>query len=229
MLMSKKFISILAVGMLLALFLVACERSASTAPLPTPTATGNPPVDDPMKMLQSLATQTAMAGTGLPADETPTPDLTGTPIVVGTIVSPTPTSLIPPTGEPGITTTPATPLAITVTPPVRPATYTLHEGEFPYCIARRFDIDPQDLLTLNGLSDGEMFSPGLVLTIPQTADPFPSARALIQHPVTYAVQSGDSIYSIACKYGDVDPLAIAAVNSLTSPYTLTVGQSLSIP
>jgi len=228
--MSKKFISILAVGMLLALFLVACERSASTAPLPTPTATGNPPVDDPMKMLQSLATQTAMAGTGLPAEETPTPDLTGTPIVVGTIVSPTPTSLIPPTGEPGITTTPATPLAITVTPPIRPATYTLHEGEFPYCIARRYNIDPGALLALNSLTEGQMYSPGLVLNIPQTAGPFPPPRALHSHPATYNVTSADdTIYKIACYYGDVDPLAIAAVNGLTAPYTLHAGQSLSIP
>jgi LysM repeat protein len=228
MLMTKKLVLILAVGMVLALFLVACERSASQAPLPTPTATGNPAVIDPMKMLQSLATQTALAGTGLPISGTPTPDLTGTPIVVGTIVSPTPTSLIPPTGAPGITTTPATPLAITVTPPSRPATYTLHEGEFPYCIARRFNVDPETLLSLNGLSEGETFSPGLVLTIPQTGS-FPGTRALIQHPATYTIVSGDSIYSIACKYGDVDPLAIAAVNSLTAPYTLHAGQSLSIP
>ena len=226
--MSKKFISILAVGMALALFLVACERSASTASLPTPTATGNPPVTDPMKMLQSFATQTAMAAAGLPISGTPTLDLTGTPIAVGTIISPTPTSLIPPTGEPGITTTPPTPLAITVTPPARPATYTLHEGEFPFCIARRYNIDPETLLSLNGLSGGETFSPGLVLTIPQTGS-FPGTRALIQHPATYTIVSGDTIYSIACKYGDVDPLAIAAVNSLTAPYTLTVGQSLSIP
>ena len=227
--MSKKLILILAVGMVLALFLVACERSATQAQLPTPTATGNPPVDDPMKMLQSLATQTAMAGTGLPISGTPTLELTGTPIVVGTIVSPTPTSLIPPTGEPGITTTPATPLAITVTPPTRPATYTLHEGEFPYCIARRFNIDPEALLSLNNLTSGEIYSPGLVLKIPQTAASFPSPRALIQHPATYAVLSGDTIYSIACKYGDVDPLDIVAVNSLTAPYKLTVGLSLSIP
>jgi len=219
--MSKKLISILAVGMVLAVFLAACQRSASTVPMPTPTATGNPAVTDPMKMLQSLATQTAMAGTGLP--------ISGTPIAVGTIVSPTPTSLIPPTGAPGITTTPATPLAITVTPLPRPATYTLHEGEFPYCIARRYNIDPEALLSLNGLSGGEMFSPGLVLTIPQTAAVFPSTRALIQHPATYTIQANDTIYSIACKYGDVDPLAIAAVNSLTAPYTLHAGQSLSIP
>ena len=224
--MSKKLILILAFGMVLALFLVACERSASQAQLPTPTATGNPPVTDPMKMLQSLATQTAMAGSGLPNSGTPIPDLTGTPIAVGTIVSPTPTSLIPPTGAPGIT---ATPLAITVTPPARPATYTLHEGEFPYCIARRYNIDPDVLLSLNGMSGGETFSPGLVLTIPQTAAPFPSTRALIQHPATYTIQANDTIYSIACKYGDVDPLVIAAVNSLTAPYTLHAGQSLSIP
>jgi LysM repeat protein len=221
MLMTKKLILILAVGMALSLFLVACERSASQAPLPTPTATGNPAVTDPMKMLQSLATQTALAGTGLP--------ISGTPIVVGTIVNPTPTSLIPPTGAPGITTTPATPLAITITPLARPATYTLHEGEFPYCIARRYNIDPDVLLSLNNLSGGETFSPGLVLTIPQTAAVFPSPRALIQHPATYTIQANDTIYSIGCKYGDVDPLAIAAVNALTAPYTLTVGQSLSIP
>ena len=219
--MTKKLILILAVGMALSLFLVACERSASQAPLPTPTATGNPAVTDPMKMLQLLATQTALAGTGLP--------ISGTPIVVGTIVNPTPTSLIPPTGAPGITTTPATPLAITITPLARPATYTLHEGEFPYCIARRYNIDPDVLLSLNGLSGGETFSPGLVLTIPQTAAPFPSTRALIQHPATYTIQANDTIYSIACKYGDVDPLAIVAVNSLTAPYTLHAGQSLSIP
>jgi len=227
--MSKKFIAILAVGMVLALFLVACERSASTAPLPTPTATGNAPVTDPMRMLQALATQTAMAGGGIPANNTPTPDLTSSPTVEGTLPSPTPTSLIPPTGAPGTTTTPAAPLAITVTPPARPATYTLHQGEFPYCIARRFNVDPDALLTLNGLSGGQTFSPGLVLTIPQTAAAFPSTRALIQHPATYAVLSGDTIYAIACKYGDVDPLAIAAVNGLSSPYTLTTGQSLNIP
>jgi len=227
--MSKKLISFLAVGMALAVLLTACLRSASTAPLPTPTATGNPPVTDPMRMLQALATQTALAGAGLPISSTPTPDLTGTAIAVGTIVSPTPTSLIPPTGAPGITTTPATPLAITVTPPVRPATYTLHEGEFPYCIARRYNIDPDVLLSLNGLSEGQMFNPGLVLTIPQTAAAFPSPRALIQHPATYTIQANDTIYSIACKYGDVDPLVIAAVNSLTAPYTLHAGQSLSIP
>lgn len=235
--MSKKLILILAVVVALAAFLAACQRSASTAPLPTPTATGNPAgvETDPMRMLQALATQTAMAGTGIPTNGTPTPDLTGTPIPVGTgatlvSVSPTATSLLPPTGLPGTTDTPATQIVITVTPPARPATYTLHEGEFPYCIARRFNIDPGALLALNGLTEGQMYSPGLVLNIPQTAGPFPPPRALHSHPATYSVPSADdTIYKIACYYGDVDPLVIAAVNNLTSPYTLHTGQALNIP
>jgi LysM repeat protein len=43
------------------------------------------------------------------------------------------------------------------------------------------------------------------------------------------VLSGDTVYSVACKYGDPDPLAIAAANGLQSPYTLTVGQSIQVP
>ena len=234
--MSKKLIITLAVFVALAAFLAACQRSASTAPLPTPTATGNPAgaETDPMRMLQALATQTAMAGTGLPISGTPTPDLTGTPIAVGTdttpaAVSPTATSLLPPTGLPGTTGTPATQIVITVTPPARPATYQLHEGEFPYCIARRFNVNQYELLDINGLS-GNQYSPGLVLKIPQTGNPFEGNRALHSHPATYNVTSADdTIYKIACYYGDVDPLAIVAVNSLTSPYMLHAGQALNIP
>lgn len=227
--MSKKFNLILAVVMTLAIFLAACERSASQAPLPTPTPTGNSAATqtDPMRMLQALATQTALAGTGIPTNGTPTPDLTGTPIPAGTAMtpgSPTATSLLPPTGAPG-----ATQIVATTTPPARPATYTLQQGEFPYCIARRYNVDPEELLALSGLSANQQYNPGTVLRIPTSGKPFPASRALKPHPATYTVLSGDTIYSIACKYGDVDPLAIAAANNLVSPYTLNTGLTLNIP
>src|SRR4030067_475997 len=45
----------------------------------------------------------------------------------------------------------------------------------------------------------------------------------------YGVKAGDSIYSIACTYGDVDPNAIILANSLTSPYTLTPGATIRVP
>lgn len=226
--MSKKFNLILAVVMMLAIFLAACQRSASQAPLPTPTSTGNSAAiqTDPMRMLQALATQTAMAGTGIPTNGTPTPDLTdATPVSD----SPTDTSLLPPTGDPGATSIPATQIAVTSTPPPRPATYTLQKGEFPWCIARRYNVDPGELIALSGFSPNQQFSPDTVLKIPTSGKPFPGSRALKSHPATYTVLSGDTIYSIACQYGDVDPLAIAAANNLVSPYTMNAGQTLNIP
>jgi LysM repeat protein len=43
------------------------------------------------------------------------------------------------------------------------------------------------------------------------------------------VSSGETIYSIACYYGDVSPEAIIALNGLEEPYKLTAGQKLNIP
>ena len=70
---------------------------------------------------------------------------------------------------------------------------------------------------------------GMSLKIPQTGGKFPDGRALKKHPAKYTVVSGDTIYSIACKYGDVEPWAIAMANNLAAPYTLTVGSVINIP
>jgi LysM repeat protein len=70
--------------------------------------------------------------------------------------------------------------------------------------------------------------PGETLTIPSTGT-FPGPRALLSHPTTYTVDAGDTIYWVACYYGDVYPMAIAAVNGLSSPYTLTPGSTIEIP
>jgi len=181
---------------LLAMALGACTRSASTPPASPAATEGTPSTQNWQQQTMeavraALLTQTAqaMGGAGAtPAEETPaapgtTPEPTlSTPIVVATAM-PTPT-------------------------PGRPATYTLHEGEFPYCLARRFNVDPGELLALNGLAPGEATYPGQVLRIPQTGSPFPAQRALRSHPATYTVQSGDTIYSVACLFGDVDPMEI---------------------
>jgi LysM repeat protein len=111
----------------------------------------------------------------------------------------------------------------------RPTTYTLQQGEFPYCIARRFNLNPSDLLSMNNLSDGSLFYSGLTLTIPQTGS-FPGDRALHGHPDTYTVDTPDTtIYGVACYYGDILPQNIASANGLSLSSTLTVGQKLAIP
>ncbi|HXQ34060.1 MAG TPA: LysM peptidoglycan-binding domain-containing protein [Anaerolineales bacterium] len=111
----------------------------------------------------------------------------------------------------------------------RPSSYTLQKGEFPYCIARRFDVNPEELLSLNGLSDGSIYYPNLSLRIPQSGS-FPGTRALSSHPTTYTVRASDqTVYGVACVFGDVDPSAIAQANGISVGAALTAGQTLSIP
>jgi LysM repeat protein len=120
-------------------------------------------------------------------------------------------------------------VAPTATPGI-PTSYTLKKGEFPYCIARRYNVNPSELLRINNLTSTSVLRAGMTLQIPQTGNPFPGNRSLRAHPTTYIVASGDTIYSIACLFGDVDPEAIAYVNNITSPNKqLTPGQTINIP
>jgi LysM repeat protein len=108
--------------------------------------------------------------------------------------------------------------------------YTLHPGEFPYCIARRFNVDPAELLALSGLTNQQAFYSGVVLTIPQTGRPFPGNRVLQPHPATYIVaRANETLYGIACLFGDLDPAVIALANNIPVDSTLFAGQQLNIP
>ncbi len=229
--MSKRIALILFVVLVLALS--ACTRAASTPTLATATAAPNFPTAVPtqldMSVIQQAATQTAMAQTGTPPGGQTDPVITtATPVfdpnatqstVAATATPGTPVA----TTQPAATNVPAGSIA-------RPTSYTLQTGEFPYCIARRYNLDPDELLALNGLTKAQdYYTAGTVLKIPQTGKAFPGSLWLIKHPAQYTVLSGETIYSIACKFGDVDPLEIARVNNIAAPYTLTAGVSLNIP
>jgi LysM repeat protein len=207
-----------------ALVIGACTRSASTAPTASPAAGTASPLTGQQATMEAvrsaLLTQTAAAGPGGgAATNTPTP---GT----GGIMTATPA-----VGTPGATSA-AQPTITRTLPPIPtvvvPATYTLHEGEFPYCLARRFNRNPDDILAINGLTSNSIVSPGETLTIP-TSGTFPGQRSLLPSPATYTVLVGDTIYSVACRYGDVDPMGIAAANGLSAPHTLTPGSTIQIP
>jgi LysM repeat protein len=218
--MKNHRVLIIFVVVLLAMTLVACERKASTPPPnegPFPTTVDGTP--EAISTLGLYATQTAQAlapesgsGEGDTGGESP--------------AAPTATSA-PPPAQPEQPQQP-TP-AKTHTYPV-PDRYTLQKGEFPYCIARRFNISPGALLAANGLTNSSVTYPGQTLTIPKGAGPFDAGpRALRSHPTTYTVRAGDTVYSIACLFGDVDPRAIEDANGLDGAYTLPVGGTLHIP
>jgi len=114
-------------------------------------------------------------------------------------------------------------------PPDTPSTYKLQSGEFVYCIARRFDVNPNQLLKMNGLTYSSVVYRGMRLSIPQGGGPFPGNPSLKDHPTWHTVKKGDTINSIACEYGNVYPYAIAYANNLNEPYKLSPGQELYIP
>lgn len=151
-------------------------------------------------------------------------------------ISPTPENTATPTAtlDPFLQAQTAQALnALTASPtaadPVNPGVYVLQAGEYPWCIARRFNVDPKELLRVNNLSSGLLYKPGLSLTIPQNTGGFPAPRALNPHPATYTVsQSNTNVYAVACHFGNVDPVAIMQANGLTSPL-LTFGTVLTIP
>ncbi len=226
--------------MLTAVIISACKTPYSTAPdvTNTPidqslfaTPIGQTPAD--MSDVAAFGTGTALALSGTPAGvatQTPSTPIIGTQDLLVTL-TPTPLVSINPTSTAtlAISGTSSGPLPTSMPVGSRPASYTLHHGEFPYCIARRFDVNPDDLLSINGLSSGNVYYPNLTLKIPQSGS-FPGTRALRNHPATYTVAASDeTIYSVACLFGDVDPAAIAQANNVSPSAALTSGQQLSIP
>lgn len=245
--MTQKYRSVLVISIFViaATLLSACTQSLSSAPAETPTTiptgffvTPITTMENPMQMIeefakQTEAAQTAAAGGGTPAAGTPQASNTPDPAIPTATIA---AAISTPTNASGAATSvsvaTAAPAATSVPPGVRPATYTLQAGEFPYCIARRFNVDPDALLQASGLTatQANNLSAGTVLTIPQSAGGFPGNRALRSHPATYTVASGDeTVYSIACLFGDVDPNAIASTNGISASSKLTVGQNLQIP
>lgn len=214
--------------LIFSLTLIGCTRSAtkgtgggrtSTSSIPFPVG----PTTNPNRMTEIVsATQTAAV---LPADgtqqDTPTSgDVSTIPPVVDNTENPTEIPTAEPTARPIVVVPTAT--------PGKPSTYTLQDGEFPYCIARRFNINPADLLSINNI--GGDVAPGTTLTIPTNSSwPSDFERSLRDHPATYTVQAGQSIYEIACLFGDADPNEIIVANNLSAPYSISSGQVLDIP
>lgn len=219
--------------MLIAVIVSACELPYSTPPVATgtpidPTSLFPSPIttDITMSEVADFGTNTALALSGTPQEVATQTLAVGTQDLSASV---TPTALA--SADPAATSSTAT-LALPTSAPVgtRPSEWTLRSGEFPYCIARRFDVDPSALLSLNGLSNGNIFYPGRTLRIPQSGN-FPGTRALRNHPATYTVgASTETVYSIACLFGDVRPQDIVTANNLSGDNpALTSGQQLSIP
>lgn len=204
--------NLLLLSLIAGIALVGCTRSATSAQ-------DSDATQDPIESIFStVATQTALAQAGKSDNGD---DSEGELAPTNT---PTVTPDLSPTPEPTATLTPAP-----TSESAAPNTYTLHEGEWPYCLARRFDIDPDALLAANNISNSTELSVGTVINIPTTAGSFGGNRALRSHPTTYTASSVDTFYSIACQFGDVWPEHIAEANGQKVDYEPSAGEQLHIP
>jgi len=251
----KGVIIILGLMCLFAIVLTSCEMSKSTPPAKEKKLameeTATPEVLDPAKSLEAYATQTALASLGssevTPAaegtislaneEEITSPDALEPSVeqtVQAALSENNQSELIqgeeqPLVGTMAVTSTVAVANIPTPTMGPPPQTYTIQKGEFPYCLARRFNVSITSLLNINGLGMNSPISAGQTLKIPQDGVPFDGQRSLLAHPTTYTVKAGDTIYSIACAFGDVDPIYLAQVNNLKPPYEVKAGTVLQVP
>lgn len=198
--------------------LSACTRSASTPPPTTGDGEESGAQSETQATMDAvrsaILTQTAQAGVGGTSTPTPTEapvETQGTPA--------------------GVTT----PLA-TATPLGQEIEYTVQPGDWIFKIARDFNVDPQEIIDLNNLTNPGSLVPGMVLKIPVagTTEPVvqgtPSTGTGTPASGTkiHIVQPGEWIWQIARLYG-VDPQEIIDINNLTNPASISPGDELIIP
>ena len=153
---------------------------------------------------------------------TPTPTVTFTPTITLTpTVTPTPTE---------------TPVPLPTSTPIPPQSYTVQSGDTLSTIAEQFDLTTDELVAYNaGLS--EMIVEGDAILIPPptpTVGPTPTLDPSQPTPtyapfIIHTVQSGETLSTIAEKYG-VRVADIQAASNIEAGTTMIqVGEVLQIP
>lgn len=97
------------------------------------------------------------------------------------------------------------------------SSYRVRSGDTLYSIAFKYGLDYQSLARLNGISAPYRIYVGQILNLGRP----------IADSGSYVVKSGDTLSEIAAAHGTTVK-ALAAANHLSAPYTLYVGQRLSL-
>ncbi|MBN1937524.1 MAG: LysM peptidoglycan-binding domain-containing protein [Anaerolineae bacterium] len=186
----------------------------------------------------SASLQNAQVQVGNASVPTATPTATATSTATATptstVVTPTPTS----TTTPGTPT--ATPIPTSTPTPLPPGQTVIHvvrTGDTLYSIARQYGVTVEALAYLNKITNPSRIYVGQQLIVPRgsvqptptpatpapTATPAPGGTL----PIVYVVQRGDTLYSIARRYGTTVQ-AIATLNNIVNPARIYAGQRLTI-
>ncbi|HOR01626.1 MAG TPA: LysM peptidoglycan-binding domain-containing protein [Anaerolineae bacterium] len=199
--MSTSLRSSLLLVLLLALALTGCVK-----PRPSPTA-----LPTKLSLLPTATGTGAELRTPPAAAETatPTPEVTAEPTSAPTEVAPTQTP--EPTATPGQTT------------------YVVRWGDTLSGIARQYGTTVAAIVAANpAITNPSLLVAGTVLVIPSVSSG-PAAPEAPATPGTYVVQRGDTLSSIARKFGTTVQALLAANPSITNRNVVYAGQMLVIP
>lgn len=118
--------------------------------------------------------------------------------------------------------------------------YSIAQGDTIGAIAARFGISTQTLLSANGLGWSSIIYPGQTLAIPgasSTASLPTAQRPILENtsavsrestPAPYTITAGDTVASIASKFG-LSSQALLAANGLSWSSLIYAGRALTIP
>lgn len=105
--------------------------------------------------------------------------------------------------------------------------HVVRPGDTLWAIAGRYQVSVDALAAANSLANPDALSLGQRLVIPAKTSRSAPARSR-PATVTHVVASGDTLWSIAVRYGTTVG-AIVRENNLANPDTLALGQRLRIP
>ena len=163
-------------------------------------------------------------GPGLGVLKTATPTVTASATITATPTVPTATSTLAAT--PTITPSPGP------SPTATENIYTVENGDTLFSIAAKFKANVCTVMAVNNITDPSKLSVGQKLLIPGSDTQLPTATLLptgLPHgaTLTYVVQCGDTLDSIAAKFNSTGD-DIAKTNNIKDPLSIQIGQSLKI-
>ncbi len=199
----------------------------------------------PTRVLPTTATPEPIEGQGeqptgeIPGNVTPSPAFITPSSPLGQVTLETP---VPGTSSGLETATPSgliTPTSFLTTDTTSggDCTYTVQRGDTLFRIATNNNTTVAEVTAANPGIDPNLIQPGQVLTLPGCGASVPdnttSSTDNTSPPpagdgTSYTVQRGDTLYSIALRYG-VTIQEIVDANNLTNPNSLSPGQDLIIP
>lgn len=147
------------------------------------------------------------------------------PLPPGATMSPTPLVALTPAATP-VTPSPtlAAPTETPIPTPSRPLTHTVQSGDTLLGLALTYGVPVAALQIANDLGEATLIYPGQVLVLPDPADWANASPYWIVH----TVRAGETLGALAAAY-DVTLAELLAVNGITNPDLVSIGEDLMIP